>query len=69
MYILYNILSILYLHNFSFQMFTLLPLIIVLPSKKDQNHPVIDLDLHLPFLCFKSRELLQVITVVSLLEF
>jgi len=50
-------------------MFTLLPLIIVLPSKKDQNHPVIDLDLHLPFLCFKSRELLQVITVVSLLEF
>ncbi|XP_039536036.1 DENN domain-containing protein 3 isoform X2 [Pimephales promelas] len=45
-------------------MFTLLPLIIVLPSKKDQNHPVIDLDLHLPFLCFKSRELLQIIASI-----
>lgn len=41
-------------------MFTLQPLTIVLPSKEDKNHPVIDLDLHLPFLCFNSRELLQV---------
>lgn len=41
-------------------MFTLRPLTIVLPSREDKNHPVIDLDLHLPLLCFKSRELLQV---------
>ncbi|XP_077071734.1 DENN domain-containing protein 3 [Siphateles boraxobius] len=45
-------------------MFTLRPLTIVLPSKKDHNHPVIDLDLHLPFLCFKSRELLQIISSI-----
>ncbi|XP_073728335.1 DENN domain-containing protein 3 isoform X3 [Misgurnus anguillicaudatus] len=40
-------------------MFTLSPLTIVLPSREDKNYPVIDLDLHLPLLCFESRELLQ----------
>ncbi|XP_051574526.1 DENN domain-containing protein 3 isoform X2 [Myxocyprinus asiaticus] len=45
-------------------MFTLHPLTVVLPSREDKNHPVIDLDLHLPFLCFKSRELLQIITSI-----
>lgn len=46
-------------------MFTLRPVTIVLPSKEDKHHPVIDLDLHLPFLCFGSRELLQVSIINS----
>ncbi|XP_016363412.1 DENN domain-containing protein 3 isoform X2 [Sinocyclocheilus anshuiensis] len=45
-------------------MFTLRPLTIVLPSREDKYHPVIDLDLHLPLLCFKSRELLQIIASI-----
>ncbi|XP_065154316.1 DENN domain-containing protein 3 isoform X2 [Paramisgurnus dabryanus] len=45
-------------------MFTLSPLTIVLPSREDKNYPVIDLDLHLPLLCFESRELLQIITSI-----
>ncbi|KAA0703402.1 DENN domain-containing protein 3 [Triplophysa tibetana] len=45
-------------------MFTLRPVTIVLPSKEDKHHPVIDLDLHLPFLCFGSRELLQIISSI-----
>ncbi|KAL1259647.1 hypothetical protein QQF64_010224 [Cirrhinus molitorella] len=44
--------------------FTLRPLTIVLPSREDKNHPVIDLDLHLPLLCFKSRDLLQIIASI-----
>ncbi|XP_026083261.1 DENN domain-containing protein 3-like [Carassius auratus] len=44
--------------------FTLSPLTIVLPSREDKNHPVIDLDLHLPLFCFKSRELLQIIASI-----
>ncbi|KAI4893280.1 hypothetical protein NFI96_019679, partial [Prochilodus magdalenae] len=43
-------------------MFTLRPLTIVLPSREDKDCPVIDLDLHLPFLCFTPRVLLQIIT-------
>ncbi|CAJ1062158.1 DENN domain-containing protein 3-like isoform X1 [Xyrichtys novacula] len=46
--------------------FTLRPLTIVLPSREDKDHPVIDLDLHLPFLCFRPRQLLQVLS--SLLQ-
>lgn len=49
-----------YLYYLSWQVFTLRPLTIVLPSREDKNHPIIDLDLHLPLFCFKSRELLQV---------
>ncbi|KAL2083902.1 hypothetical protein ACEWY4_019420 [Coilia grayii] len=44
--------------------FNLSPLVIVLPSREDRYHPVVDLDLHLPFLCFQTRELLQIITAI-----
>ncbi|XP_026172851.1 DENN domain-containing protein 3-like isoform X3 [Mastacembelus armatus] len=40
-------------------MFTLCPLTIVLPSREDKDHPAVDLDLHLPFLCFRPQKLLQ----------
>ncbi|XP_070822891.1 DENN domain-containing protein 3-like [Chaetodon trifascialis] len=43
-------------------MFTLHPLTIVLPSREDKDQPAIDLDLHLPFFCFRSRQLLQVLS-------
>uniref|UniRef100_A0A665WJ76 DENN domain-containing protein 3-like n=1 Tax=Echeneis naucrates TaxID=173247 RepID=A0A665WJ76_ECHNA len=43
-------------------MFTLRPLTIVLPSSEDKDQPAIDLDLHLPFLCFRPQQLLQVIS-------
>ncbi|XP_035474084.2 DENN domain-containing protein 3-like isoform X1 [Scophthalmus maximus] len=42
-------------------MFTLRPLTIVLPSREDKDHPAVDLDLHLPFLCFRPQQLLQVL--------
>ncbi|CAB1334759.1 unnamed protein product, partial [Coregonus sp. 'balchen'] len=42
--------------------FNLRPLMIVLPSREDKDHPVVDLDLHLPFLCFRSKQILQIIT-------
>lgn len=42
-------------------MFTLRPLTIVLPSQEDKDHPAIDLDLHLPFFCFRPQQLLQVL--------
>ncbi|KAF7657656.1 hypothetical protein LDENG_00023980 [Lucifuga dentata] len=43
-------------------MFTLHPLTIMLPSREDKDHPAIDLDLHLPFLCFRPQKLLQMIS-------
>uniref|UniRef100_A0A668ASZ0 DENN domain containing 3 n=1 Tax=Myripristis murdjan TaxID=586833 RepID=A0A668ASZ0_9TELE len=43
-------------------MFALRPLTIVLPSREDKDHPAVDLDLHLPFLCFRAQQLLQVIS-------
>ncbi|KAE8288754.1 DENN domain-containing protein 3 [Larimichthys crocea] len=43
-------------------MFTLRPLTIVLPSQEDKDHPAIDLDLHLPFFCFRPQQLLQVLS-------
>ncbi|XP_041844425.1 DENN domain-containing protein 3-like isoform X2 [Melanotaenia boesemani] len=43
-------------------MFTLRPLTIILPSREDKDHPAIDLDLHLPFLCFRPQQLLQVLS-------
>uniref|UniRef100_A0A669D3C4 DENN domain containing 3 n=1 Tax=Oreochromis niloticus TaxID=8128 RepID=A0A669D3C4_ORENI len=43
-------------------MFTIRPLTIILPSREDKDHPVIDLDLHLPFLCFRPQQLLQVLS-------
>lgn len=42
------------------QSFTLRPLSIILPAQEDKDHPAIDLDLHLPFFCFKPLQLLQV---------
>ncbi|XP_031708722.1 DENN domain-containing protein 3-like isoform X1 [Anarrhichthys ocellatus] len=43
-------------------MFTLCPLTIVLPSREDKDHPAVDLDLHLPFFCFRPKQLLQVLS-------
>eukprot|EP00064_Thunnus_orientalis_P008052 superscaffoldBa00000933_g8074 len=42
--------------------FSLRPLQVVLPSREDQDSPVIDIDLHLPFLCFSHTTLLQVLS-------
>ncbi|XP_037651515.1 DENN domain-containing protein 3 [Sebastes umbrosus] len=42
--------------------FTLRPLHIILPSRENQDSPVIDIDLHLPFLCFSHTTLLQVLS-------
>uniref|UniRef100_H2SZ65 DENN domain containing 3 n=1 Tax=Takifugu rubripes TaxID=31033 RepID=H2SZ65_TAKRU len=42
--------------------FNLRPLQVVLPSREDQDRPIIDLDLHLPFLCFSHTTLLQVLS-------
>ncbi|KAG9355401.1 hypothetical protein JZ751_000239 [Albula glossodonta] len=44
--------------------FSLRPLQIVLPSKEDKDYPAVDLDLHLPFLCFTAKQLLQIITCI-----
>ncbi|XP_053287632.1 DENN domain-containing protein 3 [Pleuronectes platessa] len=43
-------------------MFTLRPLTIVLPSRDDKDHPAVDLDLHLPFLCLRPQQILQVLS-------
>lgn len=50
------------------QSFSLRPLSIILPSQEDKDHPVIDLDLHLPFLCFKPLQLLQVSHTASVID-
>ncbi|KAM8841736.1 DENN domain-containing protein 3 isoform 2-T2 [Spinachia spinachia] len=42
--------------------FNLRPINVVLPSRHDQDSPIIDLDLHLPFLCFTHATLLQVLS-------
>uniref|UniRef100_A0A3B4XS00 DENN domain containing 3 n=1 Tax=Seriola lalandi dorsalis TaxID=1841481 RepID=A0A3B4XS00_SERLL len=42
--------------------FSLRPLQVVLPSRDDQDSPVIDIDLHLPFLSFTHTTLLQVLS-------
>lgn len=42
------------------QVFNLRPLGIELPSRLDADRPVVDLDLHLPFLCFQPQQILQV---------
>ncbi|XP_072531434.1 DENN domain-containing protein 3 [Salminus brasiliensis] len=41
--------------------FNLKPLEIVLPPREDMDRPAVDLDLHLPFLCFRPEQILQVI--------
>ncbi|XP_060798627.1 DENN domain-containing protein 3 isoform X2 [Neoarius graeffei] len=41
--------------------FNLKPLQIILPPREDVDRPAVDLDLHLPFLCFQPNQILQVI--------
>ncbi|KAK1331862.1 hypothetical protein QTO34_007538 [Cnephaeus nilssonii] len=43
-------------------MFNMKPLQIVFPSRADPESPVIDLDLHLPLLCFRPEKVLQILT-------
>nr|XP_028591904.1 DENN domain-containing protein 3 [Podarcis muralis]XP_028591905.1 DENN domain-containing protein 3 [Podarcis muralis]XP_028591906.1 DENN domain-containing protein 3 [Podarcis muralis] len=40
------------------------PLQVIFPSQEDPDSPLIDLDLHLPFLCFKPEQVLQIITCI-----
>ncbi|KAK7886368.1 hypothetical protein WMY93_025989 [Mugilogobius chulae] len=47
-------------------MFSLRPLTITLPTGEDKDSPTVDLQLHLPLLCFRPQQLLQVLT--SLLQ-
>ncbi|XP_034401788.1 DENN domain-containing protein 3 isoform X2 [Cyclopterus lumpus] len=42
--------------------FNLRPIHVVLPSREDKDSPIIDIDLHLPFLCFPHATLLQVLS-------
>ncbi|XP_061822953.1 DENN domain-containing protein 3 [Nerophis lumbriciformis] len=42
--------------------FSLRPLLVVLPSREDQDSPIIDINLHLPFLCFSHAALLQILS-------
>ncbi|XP_026104739.1 DENN domain-containing protein 3-like isoform X2 [Carassius auratus] len=44
--------------------FNLRPFLIELPSRLDVDRPVMDLDLHLPFLCFKPKQILQIISSI-----
>ncbi|KAF4100852.1 DENN domain-containing protein 3 [Onychostoma macrolepis] len=44
--------------------FNLRPFQIELPSRLDVDRPVMDLDLHLPFLCFKPKQILQIISCI-----
>uniref|UniRef100_A0A7M4F8G9 DENN domain containing 3 n=1 Tax=Crocodylus porosus TaxID=8502 RepID=A0A7M4F8G9_CROPO len=39
--------------------FNMKPLQIIIPSREDPDSPIIDLDLHLPLLCFKPKQVLQ----------
>nr|XP_057902517.1 DENN domain-containing protein 3 isoform X2 [Doryrhamphus excisus] len=42
--------------------FSLRPLQVVLPSREDQDGPIIDINLHLPFLSFSHATLLQILS-------
>uniref|UniRef100_UPI00398EDBFB DENN domain-containing protein 3 isoform X3 n=1 Tax=Pristiophorus japonicus TaxID=55135 RepID=UPI00398EDBFB len=44
--------------------FNMKPLQVVLPSREDPKDPVVDLDLHTPFLCFKPKCILQILTCI-----
>ncbi|XP_078071876.1 DENN domain-containing protein 3 isoform X2 [Mustelus asterias] len=44
--------------------FDLKPLQIVLPPREDPKYPIVDLDLHSPFLCFKPKCILQILTSI-----
>ncbi|XP_020660207.3 DENN domain-containing protein 3 isoform X3 [Pogona vitticeps] len=40
------------------------PIQVIFPSQEDPDSPIVDLDLHLPFLCFKPEQVLQIITCI-----
>nr|DBA23953.1 TPA: hypothetical protein GDO54_011664 [Pyxicephalus adspersus] len=44
--------------------FNMKPLQIFFPSREDLESPVIDLDLHLPFLCFTPKQVLQIMACI-----
>ncbi|XP_050177628.1 DENN domain-containing protein 3 [Myiozetetes cayanensis] len=44
--------------------FNMKPLQIIIPSREDPDSPIIDLDLHLPLLCFKPEQVLQIMTCI-----
>ncbi|XP_051519043.1 DENN domain-containing protein 3-like [Myxocyprinus asiaticus] len=44
--------------------FNLKPLQIELPARVEADQPVVDLNLHLPFLCFKPKQILQIISSI-----
>ncbi|XP_072115597.1 DENN domain-containing protein 3 isoform X5 [Mobula birostris] len=44
--------------------FNMNPLMVVLPSREGPHYPVADLDLHIPFLCFKPKCILQILTCI-----
>ncbi|XP_058688462.1 DENN domain-containing protein 3 [Poecile atricapillus] len=44
--------------------FHMKPLQIIIPSREDPDSPIIDLDLHLPLLCFKPEQVLQIMTCI-----
>ncbi|XP_032078728.1 DENN domain-containing protein 3 isoform X1 [Thamnophis elegans] len=45
-------------------LFNAKPLQVVFPSHEDPDSPLVDLDLHLPFLCFKPEQILQILTCI-----
>uniref|UniRef100_A0A8C8VFT2 DENN domain-containing protein 3 n=1 Tax=Pelusios castaneus TaxID=367368 RepID=A0A8C8VFT2_9SAUR len=45
-------------------LFNMKPLQIVFPSREDPDSPIIDLDLHLPLLCFRPEQVLQILTCI-----
>ncbi|ETE57446.1 DENN domain-containing protein 3, partial [Ophiophagus hannah] len=45
-------------------LFNMKPLQVIFPSQEDPDSPLIDLDLHLPFLCFKPEQILQILTCI-----
>ncbi|XP_030075472.1 DENN domain-containing protein 3 [Microcaecilia unicolor] len=44
--------------------FNMKPLQIVFPSGEDSDSPIIDLDLHLPLLCFTPKQVLQILSCI-----
>ncbi|XP_041422593.1 DENN domain-containing protein 3 isoform X1 [Xenopus laevis] len=40
------------------------PLQVVFPSREDLDSPLIDLDLHLPFLCFSPKQVLEIMSCI-----
>uniref|UniRef100_A0A8C6HLT0 DENN domain-containing protein 3 n=2 Tax=Mus spicilegus TaxID=10103 RepID=A0A8C6HLT0_MUSSI len=44
--------------------FNMKPLQVVFPSRADPESPIVDLDLHLPLLCFRPEKVLQILTCI-----